>query len=184
MIDNLVKIKNCNNITECDFNITEGKLNIKYAINGTGKSTIAQAIKLSSEGKSLDELKPFKAKAKKDKTIIPSIADMPYKNIAVFDEAYLKGYVYQKSELLKNTFDVMIQSSRYNELKQQIDEQFKDIKKVAIERPNLAKIEEITKDLCDMLAINASQPTLSRRVKGVKSLLDEKKELYSMLQRN
>ena len=69
MADNLVKIENCNNITECSFNITDGLLNIKYAINGTGKSTIAQSIKLSTEGKSLNELMPFGAKAKKDKRL-------------------------------------------------------------------------------------------------------------------
>ena len=121
MADNLVKIENCNNITECSFNITDGLLNIKYAINGTGKSTIAQSIKLSTEGKSLNELMPFGAKAKKDKKIVPSISALPYKNIVIFDETYLKVYVYQKSELLKNTFDVMIQSQKYNELKEQID---------------------------------------------------------------
>ncbi len=175
MADNLVEIENCNNITECNLSITDGLLNIKYAINGTGKSTIAQAMRLSSEAKSLDELKPFRAVAKKDKSIIPTISNLPYKNIAIFDETYLKGYVYQKSELLKNTFDVMIQSEKYNELKQQIDEQLKGVKKVAEEKPNLAKIEEITQSLCEMLVVNASQPTLSRRIKGVKSLLDDKK---------
>lgn len=175
MADNLVKIENCNNITDCNFNITDDLLNIKYAINGTGKSTIAQAIKLSVDGKSLNELMPFGAKAKNDKNITPRISGLPYNNIAIFDEAYLKGYVYQKSELLKNTFDVMIQSQKYNELKEQIDEQLKDIKNVTEEKPNLSKIEEITKALCDMLVINSSQATLSRRVKGVKSLLEEKK---------
>lgn len=175
MADNLIKIENCNNITECSFNITDGLLNIKYAINGTGKSTIAQSIKLSADGKSLNELMPFGAKLQKDRKIIPSVSALPYNNIAIFDEAYLKGYVYQKSELLKNTFAVMIQSQKYNELKQQIDEQLKGVKQVAEEKPNLAKIEEITQSLCEMLVVNASQPTLSRRIKGVKSLLDDKK---------
>lgn len=175
MADNLVKIENCNNITECSFNITDGLLNIKYAINGTGKSTIAQSIKLSAEGKSLNELMPFGAKAKKDKKIIPSISGLPYENIAIFDETYLKGYVYQKSELLKNTFDVMIQSQKYNELKEQIDEQLKDIKKVTEEKPNLSKIEEITKNLCKMLAVNNDKTKLSRKIKAIRSLIDDKK---------
>ena len=37
-------IRNCNNIENGEFDITEGRLNIKYAINGTGKSTISKAI--------------------------------------------------------------------------------------------------------------------------------------------
>ena len=39
-----LKIKNCNNIENGEFDITEGRLNIKYASNGTGKSTISKAI--------------------------------------------------------------------------------------------------------------------------------------------
>lgn len=37
-------IRNCKNIDSGTVTIEEGKLNIKYAINGTGKSTIAQVI--------------------------------------------------------------------------------------------------------------------------------------------
>lgn len=39
-----VLIKNCNNIKEASIVIEEGNLNIKFAINGTGKSTIAKAL--------------------------------------------------------------------------------------------------------------------------------------------
>ena len=39
-----LRIKKCNNIESGEFDIIEGRLNIKYAINGTGKSTIAKAI--------------------------------------------------------------------------------------------------------------------------------------------
>ena len=101
MADNLVKIENCNNITECSFNITDGLLNIKYAINGTGKSTIAQSIKLSTEGKSLNELMPFGAKAKKDKKIVPSISALPYKNIVIFDETIFKRICVSKIRIVK-----------------------------------------------------------------------------------
>ena len=37
-------IRNCNNIENGEFDITEGRLNIKYAINGTGKSTISKLL--------------------------------------------------------------------------------------------------------------------------------------------
>ena len=37
-------IKKCNNIETGEFDIVEVRLNIKYAINGTGKSTISKAI--------------------------------------------------------------------------------------------------------------------------------------------
>jgi hypothetical protein len=42
-----IKIQNCNNITLGKVEIKENTLNIKYAINGTGKSTISKAISAS-----------------------------------------------------------------------------------------------------------------------------------------
>jgi wobble nucleotide-excising tRNase len=39
-----INIINCNNINEGSFPLIENTLNIKYAINGTGKSTISNAI--------------------------------------------------------------------------------------------------------------------------------------------
>lgn len=40
-----ISIYNCNNIREGNIDIEPNKLNIKYGINGTGKTTIAKAIK-------------------------------------------------------------------------------------------------------------------------------------------
>jgi len=37
-------LKDCNNIDSASIKIEEGKLNIKYAVNGTGKSTIVKAL--------------------------------------------------------------------------------------------------------------------------------------------
>lgn len=39
-----ITTKNCNNIRKGNICIEKNKLNIKYGINGTGKSTIALAI--------------------------------------------------------------------------------------------------------------------------------------------
>jgi len=56
-----IEIKNCNNIDSANIFLTENKLNIKFAPNGTGKSTIARAIILgTTKGSNLDELMPFK----------------------------------------------------------------------------------------------------------------------------
>ena len=39
-----IKIKDCNNIASAEVELSPSRLNIKYALNGTGKSTIARAI--------------------------------------------------------------------------------------------------------------------------------------------
>lgn len=171
---NLV-IENCNNIARCEVSLDEQKLNIKYAINGTGKSTIAKAIKLSSLGKNLDELTPFDLMAKKDKTIKPNITGLSFSNVAVFDEDYLKQYVYQKTDLLKNTFEVLIYSDEYIALKEAIDKELSDVKTIARDKPNVMVIREITKALCELLAVNKENTKLSRKKGGVKSILDDKK---------
>lgn len=174
MSTNLI-IENCNNIKKCEVSLCEQKLNIKYAINGTGKSTIAKAIKLFSQGKNLDELMPFEYIAKKDKTIEPSITGLSFSNVAVFDEDYLKQYVYQKTDLLKNTFEVFIYSDEYIALKEEIDRELTDIKTIARDKPNVTEIREITKALCELLVVNKENTKLSRKKGGVKSILDDKK---------
>ena len=40
----IINIKNCNNIDSAEVKLVPSRLNIKYALNGTGKSTIARAI--------------------------------------------------------------------------------------------------------------------------------------------
>jgi Fe-S cluster assembly ATPase SufC len=44
-----IKITNCNNIEVGEIKISSNKLNIKFGINGTGKSTITRAIKYNTE---------------------------------------------------------------------------------------------------------------------------------------
>lgn len=57
-----LRIKKCNNIESGEFDIIEGRLNIKYAINGTGKSTIAKAIDafVTNDQEKKQSLLPFK----------------------------------------------------------------------------------------------------------------------------
>ena len=56
-----IVIKNCNNIDEAHISLEPSCLNIKYGANGTGKSTIAQAISLRAAAEpNLSVLLPFK----------------------------------------------------------------------------------------------------------------------------
>ena len=48
-----INLKNCNNIANCEINIKKELLNIYYAMNGTGKSTIGKAIELLAKDQSL-----------------------------------------------------------------------------------------------------------------------------------
>jgi ABC-type dipeptide/oligopeptide/nickel transport system ATPase subunit len=113
-----LEIKNCNNIDSGIIEIVEGRLNIKYAINGTGKSTVSRAIcnaildRESGTNKLLD-LKPFKEIG--NNTIQPSVAGVEsITSIKVFDESYMNEFVFQPDELLKGSFDVFIRCADYD----------------------------------------------------------------------
>lgn len=144
-------------------------------MNGTGKSTIAKAIKLHADGTKMDALTPFELVAKKEKTLSPTINNTPFSNVTIFNEDYLKQYVYQKTDLLKNTFEVMINSDEYTDLKEKIDLQLVNIKTIARDKPNISKIRDITSSLCKLIVVNKDATTLSRKTGGIKSLIDEKK---------
>lgn len=121
-----LNIKYCNNIEEGSIHIEENALNIKYAINGTGKTTISKAIEYSIKSnnnypnytKSIDNLKPFKylndSEDSRDKK--PSISGIEnFKKVAVFNDEYINKYIYMPDELVKNSFEIFIKDKNYDE---------------------------------------------------------------------
>lgn len=87
-----ISIRNCNNIDEGSFSIKIGCLNIKYGINGTGKTTITKALEafINNNGDGIDSLKPFKYLDTNDKDHSPSLTGYETINtLAIFNEAYI-----------------------------------------------------------------------------------------------
>ncbi|MCP3965952.1 MAG: hypothetical protein GY756_21585 [bacterium] len=74
-------LKNCNNISECEVEIKKDLLNIYYAMNGTGKSTIGKAFELLSKNETLESLKPFNGDLTPSGTINKAL-----KNVLLFNE--------------------------------------------------------------------------------------------------
>ena len=127
-----IEICNCNNIDNGRIAIAEGFLNIKYAINGTGKSTISKAILKSvssrvSGGNELLELKPFKAI--KEDGVIPAVNGCEaIDSVKVFDESYISEFIYQPDELLKGSFDILIRDENYDSVMAEIEDLVSQIK--------------------------------------------------------
>lgn len=125
-----ISIYNCNNIDKGDILIETGKLNIKFAVNGTGKSTIVKAISAKVLGEDLDFLKPFdlidnEGNVKKPEVMISE----KIKKVAVFNDDYINKYVFRKDELLENSFEVFVKTPKY-------DEHMKNINELLIEIQN------------------------------------------------
>lgn len=125
MVDGTVtiKISNCNNISNADIEILKGFLNIKYAANGTGKSTIAKAILKASKKEELNELQSYGTEEK------PAlISDSPIGNVLVFDEDFVNNFVFLENEVIEKSFDVFIKSQEYNKRWEALNERLRKLK--------------------------------------------------------
>lgn len=141
-----ISISNCNNIDSANIHIEVGRLNIKYAINGTGKSTIAQAISLHIADEELTDLRPFKYLNDGEDAHNPSvvISDTIAK-VAIFDEKYIETYVYQKDELVANSFEIFVKTPKYEEHMHKISELVSSIQTAFRDDPELdALINDLT----------------------------------------
>jgi predicted ATP-binding protein involved in virulence len=154
-----IQINNCNNIDNGKITIVERLLNIKYAINGTGKSTISKAIQKSiiSRISGKDELlalKPFKVL--NDDSVLPSVVGCEtISSVKVFDESYIDDFTYQPDELLKGSFDILIRDENYDSVMAEIEELVSQIKNHFNENQN---IEALIADF-DELSSSFGKPT-------------------------
>jgi len=165
-----ISIKNCNNISNGEVDIVEYKLNIKYGINGTGKSTIAKAIQYKIEGSDqLKDLTPFRLRDKK--TEIPEVEiDEKDKinSVFIFNEDYLNRFLYKEDELVSNSFEIFIKTPEYNSYNSNIEDLLKFIKDAF---SNHAELEQIISDF-ESLSKNfkTTQKGISRASQGYKAL--------------
>lgn len=118
-------IKNCNNVDHGEIEIKEKTLNIKHAINGTGKSTIARAIiaavsDAQNKTQELAKLCPYKLR--EDKNAESTVAGCEaIKNILIFDEKYINEVAFQSDELVKGSFEIFIRGEDYEKGMAEID---------------------------------------------------------------
>jgi ABC-type dipeptide/oligopeptide/nickel transport system ATPase subunit len=118
-----IEIKQCNNISTAKIVIAPNKLNIKFAPNGTGKSTISKAIQFASTDntKELAELLPFKYRSEKPSNIKPEVTGVErLEKIMCFDEEYVRKFTFQPEELVSNSFDIFIRTEAYQEKERDI----------------------------------------------------------------
>lgn len=137
-----ITVKNCNNIDEGRINILEGALNIKYAVNGTGKSTISKALQafIEDDDEQKKNLIPFKyVQAPKDH--MPDVSGYEQiHRVAIFNEKYVQDYVYQPTELIKNSFEIFIKSPDYDRHIQEIENLLKAISVTFQKHPELEEL--------------------------------------------
>lgn len=144
-----LKIKNCNSIDEASISIFDGVLNIKYGVNGVGKSTIAKAIELSvSDDSRLNELTPFKLVENNPDNTSPEIDGVEsISSVSVFNDTYINKFVFKKDELIQNSFEIFIKNEEYKNKITEIENITADIKNAF---SNNNELDEIINDLSEL----------------------------------
>jgi len=132
-----VVIQNCNNVASATLQIRKNHLNIRYAMNGTGKSTIASAIDLQSKQEDLSPLKCFGS------TNPPTCTLPEPVNVLLFNEDFVKSFVFQQSEVIQDSFDVFIKTPDYEARQASIDNRLKDIHLDLAQNPDLQRIVSV-----------------------------------------
>ena len=166
-----IEIKNCNNIDLANITLYKNKLNIKFAPNGTGKSSIAKALLFGVDGgqKLLNNLMPFKLREENPEYKKPEIngADN-IKKIMCFNEEYVSQFVFKSDELLSNSFDIFIRTDAYKEKEKEIEELIYNIKNLFSDNRELEILIATLKEMCG--AFKLTKSGLSKSTSGMKGL--------------
>ena len=137
-----IEIYNCNNIEHGKMTLHEGALNIKYAINGTGKSSISQALSafIQSDAKKLESMIPYKYLSDKDNHKTSIIGADSIHTVQTFDEDYVNQYVYQKDEVIKDSFEIFVKTLDYEERMLEIQKLLEEINIAFKNHPELDEL--------------------------------------------
>lgn len=131
-------ITNCNNIDSGKIEIATNKLNIKFGINGTGKSTITRAIKYGIESPELlKELIPFKHRNSENEVLPEITINEEIKSVLIFNEEYLNQFLFKEDELISNSYEIFINTPEYKSSTDQIEQLLSEIKKVFSDNEDL-----------------------------------------------
>lgn len=164
-----ITIKNCNNIDEAELEISDGKLNIKFAPNGTGKSTVAKAITLRAERKELNELMPFKYRSDNPDEKSSSVTlDPEVGSVLCFNEEYVRQFTFQSDELVSNSFDIFIRTETYIAVEQEIKLIVQEINSLFDDNADLDSLILNLSELSS--AFTLTRQGLSQSSKGMKGL--------------
>lgn len=165
-----IEIKHCNNIDYANIILNEKKLNIKFAPNGTGKSTIAKAIILSKQEKpDLNQLMPFKLQESNPngkKTEVNGTADI--NSVMCFNEEFINQFVFKPDELISNSFEIFIKTDSYKNNEQEIETLVAEIKELFTRSEELETLISTLKQMSE--AFKLTKSGISQASTGMKGL--------------
>jgi hypothetical protein len=167
-----IKISNCNNIKDGTIEIEKGKLNIKYGINGTGKTTIAKSIYFHDSNDELQNLKSFFSDEAPSVEITPEL-----KTVLVFNEDFVNQFVFLEEDIIQNSFEVFLKTPKYDEQKEKLDRRLETLHQIFMDNQEITTLKSLLQSI-------SSKFTLTERggikKSGVYKSLLSKQNLYNI----
>lgn len=159
MSEQVIEIKNCNNIREAHISLLEGALNVKFGYNGTGKSTISEAIRLKVEGKDLKGLRPFSVESGTNN--IPTVGEIPFQVVKVFNEEYIQQYLFKPEGIFADSYSVLLRSKECDELTMQINALLSELQESVFQGDSIRNFADVLATY--MSTVKYSSTGLSKR---------------------
>lgn len=136
-----VKLTNCGNIINGTITIEKSKLNIKYGINGTGKSTVSKSLKYK-DSEQITELKSFYSVGEPNVSVTPDMGE-----VITFDEEFVNQIVFVDNEVIGNSFEVFLKTENYELKKNQVETRLKQIHNILSLDEQIRKLRQIIVDV-------------------------------------
>ena len=171
-----IQIESCNNIDLAIVDLTENKLNIKFAPNGTGKSTLAKAIEFSvnKDADGLASLLPFKYRDANPGNLEPKVTGLEeVASTKFFNEEYVNQFIFKEDELISNSFEIFIKTETYAKAEEEVNQLVQAIRQQFSDNADLEAFIANLKELSSAFKVTASG-SLSKSSKGSKALSGNK----------
>ncbi len=141
-----VEIANCRNIRNaCVLPIKENSLNVFFAKNGTGKTTISRAVKYLYENtdENLANLMSFDYLETNDSNFAPSIrCNRSIKRLDIFDKSWVDDHCFKASSLQTGAYELYIQNDEFRRYEKQRDKLLAALKYELLDSPDINGLQQ------------------------------------------
>lgn len=160
-----IKYNDCGNIKEGKLSIVSNKLNIKYGINGVGKTTLAKSLEgfINDDKTLINKYIPFGTNDK------PKVTHEQIESVLVYDQRYIKNYLYKKGDAINNTYEIAVKTADYDERNKKVNETLEELKKLA-NAEEINKVFKMLEETTKEIKPNKDNETLSGSSAFVKGL--------------
>lgn len=166
-----VNIRNCNNIKNTDITIEKNSLNIKYGMNGTGKSTIAKALANRDQ---LSELKTFGSNLEPEISMSENI-----NKVEIFNNDFINRIIFNGSEVIDNGFEIFVKTEEYDSKRKEITNILNKLNRETFNDQIINKFREGLLNITTKIQLNSNNTV--KRTSTYKSIL-KKENMFEVPQ--